>query len=125
MPKAQTISETQYDYVCDLGLGSDEALHRRRAISETISLCFTAIRRQRALPGAMEIFIIGEGNAPLEDQNWTPKTEAVKYWMELTHDEWMPQLSDKTDENGEYNVRTHRGEYDVTVTAGGKTAKPL
>ena len=121
---ADYLGNAEYDYVCDLERGSDEALHKEACHLRDYLLMFYSH------PKATGFTMWGYGDfyhwrrhAPLEDQNWTPKTEAVKYWMELTHDEWMPQLSDKTDENGEYNVRTHRGEYDVTVTVGGKTAK--
>lgn len=121
---ADYLGNAEYDYICDLDRESDEAVHKEACHLRDYLLMFYSHPKATGFTmWGFTDFYHWRRHAPLEDQNWVPKTEAVKYWMELTHDEWMPKLSAKTDENGEYNVRTHRGEYDVTINVGGKTAK--
>ena len=42
-------------------------------------------------------------------------------WMELVMGEWRTNETVKTDKDGSAVIRGHRGRYDVTVTANGKT----
>lgn len=62
------------------------------------------------------------GNAPLYDAKYNPK-DSRKPWDELVLGEWFTQTGAVTDENGASKMRGHRGEYDITVEFGGKTAK--
>lgn len=121
---AQYIGNTEYDFVSDLERGSEAALHKEACHLRDYLLVFYSH------PKATGFTLWGHGDfyhwrrkGPLRDMTWNPKYEAEKYWMELTHDEWMPDISGKTDKDGEFAERTHRGEFDVTVTVGGKTAK--
>ena len=61
-------------------------------------------------------------NAPLYYANYTPKP-AYKYWEQYVLNEWMSCESGTTDENGELILRGHRGDYEISVEVGDKTAK--
>lgn len=62
------------------------------------------------------------GNGPFYDYFYTPRP-ALQYWKDLVLGEWFTQTSATSDANGKAAMRGHRGEYDITVTANGKTAK--
>ncbi len=63
------------------------------------------------------------GWGPLYDDMMNPRELAVANWEGLVNGEWKTKTSAVTDENGQAKMRGHRGEYDITVTIGGKTAK--
>lgn len=63
------------------------------------------------------------GDGPLLYRNMQAKDTAYRHWRNYVWDEWFTQESGKTDANGEFNVRGHRGEYDVTIKYNGVTAK--
>ena len=121
---AQYAGNTEYDFVSDLTRGSKEALHKEACHLRDYVLMFYSY------PKATSFTVWGHADfyhwrrkGPLRDMTWVPKYEAEKYWMELVEDEWKPYITGKTDEDGEFNARTHRGEFDVTVTVGKKTAQ--
>lgn len=63
-----------------------------------------------------------KNHAPFYKADWTPR-DTVAVWKHYTQGEWETHESGKTDENGEYNIRGHRGEYTVTVKYANKTEK--
>ncbi len=60
-------------------------------------------------------------NAPLYNGSLNPKP-ALKMWEKYVLDEWVTHEEALTDENGIATIRGHRGEYDITVEAGGRKA---
>ncbi len=118
------LANTEYDYVSDLERGSKEALHKEAChLRDYVMLFYSHPKATGFLMWGFTDKEHWRYKGPLTDRSYVPKDEAVKYWTELTQDEWMPKIDAKTDENGEYSVRTHRGEFDVTVKVGEKEAK--
>lgn len=62
------------------------------------------------------------GNSPMLTRQFTEK-KAVQYWRQYVMDEWKTNADSVTDESGVAAMRGHRGEYEITVKIGGKTAK--
>ena len=58
--------------------------------------------------------------APLFEEDWTLK-ESGKQWLDLVYNKWWTNESGKTNESGEFNTRGFLGNYDITVSANGKT----
>ena len=61
-----------------------------------------------------------KNHAPLYKSDWTPR-DTVAVWKKYVQGEWETHESGKTDKDGMFKVRGHRGEYDVTVSYAGKT----
>lgn len=59
--------------------------------------------------------------APLFYDDWSPKP-ALAEWERLVCGEWFTKETARTDADGKAVIRGHRGEYLVSVTAGGKKA---
>lgn len=55
-------------------------------------------------------------------ETFNPKP-CLAIWEKYTKDEWWTNTGAKSDENGSAAMRGHRGNYDITVTVNGKTAK--
>lgn len=60
-----------------------------------------------------------KGNAPLFRRDWTPKP-ALKMWQGLMQ-QWSTNAQGTTDARGEYQTRGFLGDYEVTITANGRT----
>ncbi|MBE7054372.1 MAG: hypothetical protein E7391_08935 [Ruminococcaceae bacterium] len=56
----------------------------------------------------------------LYDSEWNPKL-ALTSWQDLIYNKWWTEESGTTDNNGEFTTRGFYGDYDITVTANGKT----
>lgn len=115
---------TEYDYTASaLGETSDAALHKKAChLRDTILTWYSHPKATSFVMWSFLDYWHWRNVGPLADYNITPKEEADKYWTELVMDEWKPDISGKTDENGIFEDRTHRGDFDVTVTVGGKSA---
>ncbi|HEX2730613.1 MAG TPA: endo-1,4-beta-xylanase [Polyangiaceae bacterium] len=59
-------------------------------------------------------------NAPLYHTDWSPKPALAVYKQLVQHD-WQTHEQGTTDAQGAYATRGFLGDYDVKVTAGGKT----
>jgi GH35 family endo-1,4-beta-xylanase len=60
--------------------------------------------------------------APMFNKDWTLKASGKAY-EDLVFKDWWTNASGSTAADGTYSTRGFRGDYEVTVTAGGKTAK--
>jgi len=60
-------------------------------------------------------------NAPLYYADYTPKP-AYNYWSQYVLGEWMSREEGITDNNGELMLRGHRGDYEITVNIGDRSA---
>lgn len=120
---ADYVGCTEYDYSTnDIGYGTEEGRHKQAChLRDTIIQWYSEPKATSFVMWGYTDFYHWKRFGPLADQQLVPKEEAEKYWLELVMDEWKPDLSEKTDENGEVNVRTHRGDFDVTVTVNGKS----
>lgn len=58
--------------------------------------------------------------APLYRDDWSEKP-AAKMFQHLLEEEWNTKVSGTTDDTGSYTARGFLGDYEVTVTAEGKT----
>ena len=68
------------------------------------------------------VFWEGAGWKPecaLWRQDWSEKPNA-KVWRDLVWNQWRTKTGGKTDAQGVFTARGHRGLYEVTVEAGGK-----
>lgn len=61
-------------------------------------------------------------DSPMLDREYNEKP-GVKYWDQLVLGDWKTKTGGSTDYDGICAMRGHRGEYEVTVRAGGKEAK--
>ncbi len=59
-------------------------------------------------------------NAPLYRADWSLKP-AGKAYRDLVFGQWWTEAEGKTDAEGDYSTRGFFGDYEVSVTAGGKT----
>jgi len=59
-------------------------------------------------------------NAPVFNADWTLK-ESGKQYIDLVYNKWRTNESGRTGEAGAYRFRGFYGDYDITVSAGGKT----
>lgn len=59
--------------------------------------------------------------APLFEEDWTRK-DGARVWEKLVLNDWMTHETAITDDNGNAVIRGFRGDYDIAVTVGGKTA---
>ena len=53
-------------------------------------------------------------------RDWSIKP-AGKVWIDLVMNKWWTRASGETDSHGKYNTRGFLGDYDITVTHGGKS----
>lgn len=60
------------------------------------------------------------GNGPLFNLDWTPKP-AYKVWKDLVLTNWRTSETLTTGKDGAASIRGFKGDYEVTVSAGGKT----
>jgi hypothetical protein len=60
------------------------------------------------------------GNGPLYNLDWSPKP-AHKVWQQLVFKDWWTRVSGRSNTKGEYSTRGFLGNYNVTVSANGKT----
>ncbi len=60
-------------------------------------------------------------NAPIFRRDWSVKPSG-KAWMDLVLKQWWTDLDDAAGANGVFSGRGFLGDYEVTVTSGGKTA---
>jgi GH35 family endo-1,4-beta-xylanase len=58
--------------------------------------------------------------APLFNADGSLKPSG-KAWMDLVHNQWMTKANGKANARGEYATRGFLGDYEITVTAGGKS----
>jgi hypothetical protein len=66
-----------------------------------------------------------------EKRHWKPNGALVRTdwslkpcgqaWMDLVHKQWTTHEQGKSDPDGAFKVRGFLGEYEITVTSGGKT----
>lgn len=61
------------------------------------------------------------GDSPLYDYSMMKKP-CYEWWEKYVLGEWKTDTEGLTDESGSAKMRGHRGEYEITVEAGGKTA---
>lgn len=61
-------------------------------------------------------------NAALFNKDWTPKP-ALEVYKKLLQQEWATNAQGTTSPQGEFPLRGFYGDYEVNVTAGGKTQK--
>jgi endo-1,4-beta-xylanase len=52
--------------------------------------------------------------------DWTPRP-AAQVWIDLTQKQWHTDVTTIADERGQSTVRGFYGDYDITVSSGGKT----
>lgn len=65
------------------------------------------------------------GAAPLYDKRFNPK-KGLKQWQDLVYNKWWTRdAHTTTDTEGKGQVRGFYGDYDVTVTVGGKEVKTV
>jgi hypothetical protein len=60
------------------------------------------------------------GNAPVFNGDWTLK-ESGRQYIDLVYNKWRTRASGITDDEGKCTIRGFYGDYDITVSAGGKT----
>jgi len=84
-----------------------------------------------SLPKATCFSIWDSGSDEWHWRNWGPfsdfffqeKSQNVNMWLDMVKKDFESHVTGTTDENGLYEERVFRGDYDVVVTAGDKTAK--
>lgn len=59
------------------------------------------------------------GNAPLFKKDWTPKP-ALQVWEDLVLKQWRTNANGMTSQDGAYNLRAFKGDYEVIVSLAGK-----
>ena len=60
------------------------------------------------------------GNGPLFNLDWTPKP-AYSVWKDLVLTKWRTNANAQTDKDGTASIRGFKGDYELTVSHGGKT----
>ena len=60
-----------------------------------------------------------KNHAPFYKADWTPR-ETVEVWKKYVQGEWETHESGLTDSDGQFSIRGHRGEYDVSVKYGNR-----
>lgn len=116
------IAITEYDYISNLPNNRDALQLEADYLRDTIIMAYSQPKMTGFTMWGFGDFGHWRLNAPLYFEPYTAKP-ALKYWDQYVWGEWFTQAEESTDENGETVIRGHRGEYDVTVSAGGKTAK--
>ncbi len=61
-----------------------------------------------------------KNHSPFYKADWTAR-DTVAVWKQYVRGEWETHESGKTDNNGVFSVRGHRGEYDVSVKYANKS----
>lgn len=61
--------------------------------------------------------------APFLDNSYQEKGNNLQMWLDMVKKDFESHVTGTTDENGNYEERVFRGDYDVVVTVGDKTAK--
>ena len=59
-------------------------------------------------------------NAPIYNPDWTLKPSGEQF-VDLVYNKWWTEEKRKTNDEGTYSVRGYYGDYDITVSANGKT----
>ena len=59
-------------------------------------------------------------NAPIYNADWSLK-DSGKQYIDLVYNKWWTQESGATSSNGKYSTVGYYGDYDITVSANGKT----
>ena len=115
------ISITEYDYLSNLSDNTEALQIEADYLRDSIIMAYSH-------PKMTGFTMWGFGdlghwrlNAPLYFETYAPKP-ALKYWNQYVWGEWFTQEEAVTDENGNAVIRGHRGDYDITVEADGKTA---
>lgn len=115
---------TEYDYKTDVGDTYQEKQSvQAKYLRDALITTYSQPQATGFTMWAYTTYHHGRNDGPLADSQLHPKDEPMHYWNELVLGEWMPHELGTTDENGIYNIRTHRGEFDVTVTVGNKIGK--
>ncbi len=55
-------------------------------------------------------------------KDWTPRP-TVKVWKDLVFNQWWTRQQGQTDSKGNFNLRGFLGNYEITVSSGGKSVK--
>lgn len=61
-------------------------------------------------------------DAAMYRKDWTPKP-SLAVWKELILDQWKTRVDSRADAAGQLAAHGHRGRYQATASAGGKTGK--
>ena len=62
----------------------------------------------------------GQDKYILYDNDYNPRP-SLAVWQDLIYNKWWTQEAGTTDANGTFTTRGYYGDYDITVTANGKT----
>ena len=61
-----------------------------------------------------------DNSKPLYDKDYNPR-KALEVYQDLVYNKWWTRESGNTSQDGTYSVKAYYGDYDITVSANGKT----
>ncbi|HIT85199.1 MAG TPA: endo-1,4-beta-xylanase [Candidatus Ornithomonoglobus intestinigallinarum] len=116
------MSMTEYDFTPELTDREAAAELEKDFFEDLLIMSYSHPKMTSFIMWGHTDFWHWSGNSPLYDSQYNPKP-CLAIWEKYTKDEWWTNTGAKSDENGSAAMRGHRGNYDITVTVNGKTAK--
>lgn len=123
---AEALGTTEYDYLPGATMGTTAEEKEKIAADHLRDMLIATYSHPKATGFTMwgyTDYYHWKNIGPLADATFHPKEKALNMWLSLVGNAWLPDEKGVTDENGEYYINTHRGEFDVTVSVDGKSAK--
>ncbi|MGN0179901.1 MAG: endo-1,4-beta-xylanase [Monoglobaceae bacterium] len=116
------VSITEYDFVSGLSDSVDALQCEADYLRDSIIMAYSHPKMTGFTMWGFGDFCHWRGNAPLYFSSYAPKP-ALKEWNKYVWGEWFTQEKAETGADGKAVIRGHRGDYDITVTVNGKSAK--
>jgi GH35 family endo-1,4-beta-xylanase len=114
----KTLKVTEFDMGLDIS-----SANRNYEADFTRDIIIAAFSQENINGFLMWGFFSGShwnANAPLFNADWSLK-ESGKQYIDLVYNKWRTRLRGTTDGDGAFIARAYYGDYDITVSAGGKT----
>lgn len=116
------IAITEYDYLSNLADNTMALEAEADYLRDSIIMAYSHPKMTSFTMWGFGDLGHWRGNAPLYFESYAAKP-ALDYWNQYVWGEWFTREETTTDENGYAVIRGHRGDYDITVNVGGKSAK--
>jgi GH35 family endo-1,4-beta-xylanase len=114
----KTLKVTEFDMGLDIS-----SANRNYEAGFTRDILIAAFSQENVSGFLMWGFFSGahwNANAPVFNTDWSLK-ESGKQYIDLVYNKWRTRLKGTTDADGAFRARAYFGDYDVSISAGGKT----
>ena len=113
---------TEYDYISGLSDSAEALKCESDYLRDSIILAYSHPKVTSFTMWGFGDFCHWRGNAPLYFSSYAAKP-ALNEWNKYVWGEWFTQEKAETGADGKATIRGHRGDYDITVTVNGRSAK--